>query len=299
MSIRATLISLVMARTIRPLFDSIEDVGGFREKLSKAAGLNPGLPERVSVTKDVIAGVPCEWLRIEPSRPARVLMYLHGGGYVSGGADSHRNLAWRLAEAASMSVLLVEYRLAPEHPFPAGLEDATACYRQLLEQGYGADDIAVGGDSAGGGLTLALLLNLKNLGLPLPDRGILLSPWLDLSMSGDSLVSNASSDVMLTPKALRTCAALYLGQRDSQAPLASPLFGDLRGLPPLLVHASTTEVLLSDAERLVHMVEAQGGDIQLSLWKKMPHVFQVFAGRIPEGQEAIRQLGEFLDRPNR
>ncbi len=299
MSIRAALISRVMARTIRPLFDSVADITGFRDKLAKAAGLNTGVPKGVDVTSEAIAGVPCEWVQVQSGRAAsdsaRVLLYLHGGGYVSGGADSHRNLAWRLAQASGMAVLMVEYRLAPEHPFPAGLDDATLCYRSLLDQGFNPENIAIGGDSAGGGLALALLLNLKNLGLPMPAKAILLSPWLDLSLTGDSLGTNIVTDVMLTPKALQTCAGFYLGQRDPEAPLASPLFGDLKGLPPLLVHASSSELLLSDSTRLVTAVEAQGGAIELTVWPKMPHVFQVFAGRIPEGNEAIRQLGAFLD----
>jgi acetyl esterase/lipase len=164
----------------------------------------------------------------------------------------------------------------------------------LLEQGYNAEDIALGGDSAGGGLAVALLLNLKNRGLPLPSRAVLLSPWVDLTLSGDSLATNLDTDVMLTPRGLTQMARFYLGGRDPRAPLASPLFGDLRGLPPLLVHVSDSELLLSDGQRLATTVESLGGHVELTIWPRMPHVFQVLAGRLPEGRQAIAALGEFL-----
>jgi monoterpene epsilon-lactone hydrolase len=297
MSIRAKLISLIMARTVRPLFDRVEAITEFRTALGRAERLGAAPPKTISVTPATIADRPCEWITAPGATPGHVLLYLHGGGYVAGGLDSHRDIAWRLAEAAAVTVLLVDYRLAPEHPFPAALDDASACYRYLLDEGFEADKIFIGGDSAGGGLALATLINLKNLGLPLPAKGILLSPWVDLSLSGDSLTSNGETDVMLTARALHDMARMYLGTRDARAPLASPLFGDLRGLPPLLVHASSSELLLSDAERLVRLVETQGGDIALTVWPRMPHVFQLLASRIPEGRQAITQLAEFLRQP--
>ena len=296
MSIRAKLISLIMARTLRPLFDRVANIAEFRSALAKAERLGAAPPTTITVPPVIIADRPCEWISAPRATPGQVLLYLHGGGYVAGGLDSHREIAWRLAEAAAITVLLVDYRLAPEQPFPAALEDACACYRYLLDQGYAAPAMHIGGDSAGGGLALATLLNLKNLGLPLPASAILLSPWVDLSLSGDILTGNAATDVMLTSQALHDMAEMYLGGRDARAPLASPLFGDLRGLPPMLVHASSSELLRSDAERLVRLVEAQGGDIVLTLWPHMPHVFQLLAARIPEGRLAISQLAVFLNR---
>ena len=294
MSIRAKVISYLSRRAIRPHFDQVEDVDAFRLHLASAGRFSSAPPKHIQVSHETISELPCEWLQAPASGASRVLLYLHGGGYVAGGLDSHRELAWRLAEAAGLMVLLVDSPLAPEHPFPAALDQVTQCYRALLEQGYEAGDIALGGDSAGGGLALALLLNLKNRGLPLPYRAILLSPWVDLTLSGDSMVTNVGTDVMLTPRGLTKMAGFYLSERDAKAPLASPIFGDLSGLPPLLVHVSDTELLLSDAQRLVAAVELQGGSVELTIWPRMPHVFQLLAARIPEGKQAIAALGEFL-----
>jgi acetyl esterase/lipase len=287
----------LLRKTVQPHFDEVENIDAFREHLQAATRLNSAPPAHIQINQETIGGLPCEWLQAPERGAERILFYLHGGGYVGGGLNSHRDIAWRLAEAAGQRVLLVDYPLAPEHPFPEALDQVTQCYRALLGQGYGASDIAVGGDSAGGGLALALLLNLKNRGLPLPYRAILLSPWVDLSLSGDSLATNVATEVLLTPRALRQMASFYLGQRDASAALASPLFGDLRGLPPLLIQVSSTELLLSDGERLAAAVEAAGGIVELSVWPDMPHVFQVLAARIPEGKLAIAALGAFLAAP--
>jgi len=294
MSIRAALISFFMKRTIKKQFDAIDDVVAFRESMSESGNLSGSVPDRVSSTPQTINGVPCEWVTLEETDQNRVLLYLHGGGYVFGGPDSHRDIAWRLAEAAGMRVLVADYRLAPENPFPAAVDDATACYRWLLEEGFSANEIAIGGDSAGGGLAAATMIQLKNLGLPQPRCGILLSPWLDLTVSGQSVETNAEDDAMLTANALTTMAKHYLGDWDRKAPLASPLFADLSGLPPILIHVGSTEILLSDSERFTERLNAAGSSVRLDIWPKMPHVFQVFAARVPEGKQAIAQLGEFL-----
>ncbi|MDZ7685655.1 MAG: alpha/beta hydrolase [Gammaproteobacteria bacterium] len=259
--------------------------------MANARRMAPKTPKHVKVESLMIGDVPCEWLG---PKSDRALMYLHGGGYVFGGLDSHRDLGWRLAEASGMRVLMVDYRLAPENPFPAAIEDASECYRWLIEQGYAAEQLAIGGDSAGGGLTLATLLNIKNLGMPMPHSAILLSPWCDLSMSGDSISLNAESDSMLAVGGLKKCAEAYLGDRDRRAPFASPLFGDLSGLPPMLIQVGSTEILLSDSRRLADKLKAAGSEAALEVWPNMPHVFQVFAARVPEGKQAIRNLGEFL-----
>jgi epsilon-lactone hydrolase len=295
MSIRASLISFLMRRTVKAQLENIgDDVPAFRERMSSANGLMPKLPKDAIVEKIDVEGVDCEWVSVDGADPKRILMYLHGGGYVFGGFDSHRDLAYRLSSASGMKVLLVDYRLAPENQFPAAVEDATACYRWLLSQGYEPEQIAIGGDSAGGGLTLSTLVNLKNLGVSQPAGAILLSPWLDLSASGNSVATNARADAMLSPVSLDSFARLYLGDLDRKAPLASPLFADLSGLPAILVHVGSTEILLSDAQRLVENIQGVGGEIALDVWPKMPHVFQLFSGRIPEGKAAIEQLGQFI-----
>jgi monoterpene epsilon-lactone hydrolase len=298
-SIRSALISAVLRRTLKKQFDNIGDVTEFRHKMASAGGLASKTPDNVFVSAvkvptDSASEIHCEWLQMKQVSSEPVLIYLHGGGYIFGGLDSHRDIAWRLAEAGAVRVLNVGYRLAPEHPFPAALEDAIACYKWLLASGVSPNQVAIGGDSAGGGLAVATLVNIKNLGLPMPNCAILLSPWTDLSLSGDSVQANANSDVMLTPSALKEMADQYLGERDRKAPLASPLFADLSDLPAIFIQASESEILLSDAQRLETKILAAGGEAKLETWPKMPHVWQVLAARIPEGKTAIVKLGEFL-----
>ena len=289
------MISFVLRRTLRKQFDTLdEDVTGLRELLADSSRMSPDLPEDVTITEADADGVPAEWVSYGKINPKQVILYLHGGGYIVGTPEGYRDLAWRIGGEAGRRMLLVDYRLAPENRFPAAVEDATTAYRWLLAEGHSPQDIVVGGDSAGGGLAMALLLNLKNLGVPLPAGAFLLSPWVDLTTSGDSMESNEKSDVMLTPGSLRTMASHYLGDLDPRAPLASPLYGDLSGLPPILVHASSSEVLLSDAERLVNRIRESGGEAQLDVFAKMPHVLQVLASRIPEGKTAITQVAEFI-----
>ncbi|MFT5208641.1 MAG: monoterpene epsilon-lactone hydrolase [Flavobacterium sp.] len=294
MSIRAALLSFILKRTLKKQFDTIEDVVSFRQKMTEAGSLGGDTPDRINIVPQVLNGVPCEWVTTEKTDQNQVLLYLHGGGYVFGSPESHRDLAWRLADESGMRVLMVDYRLAPENPFPAALDDTTQCYRWLLDEGFSPNSIAIGGDSAGGGLALASLVNMKNLGLTLPNSGILLSPWLDLSVSGESLETNADADAILTPYALRSMAEHYLGGLDRTAALASPLFADLSDLPPLLIHVGSTEILLSDTERVRDIIKESGGQVITKIWPKMPHVFQVLASRIPEGKVAISELSTFL-----
>ena len=255
----------------------------------------PGkIPENVSTETVDAGGVPAEWVTIAGVSNDHVMLYLHGGGYVFGGPDSHRDLAWRLAKECGIRVLVADYRLAPEHPFPGAVDDATACYRWLLAEGYIADNLVVAGDSAGGGLSVALMVNLRNLGLPLPKAAVLISPWTDLSGSGESMKTNADADPMLAPAAIDRFARYYLGDRDPQAPLASPVFADLSALPPMFVLVGSTEVLLSDSERLVERVNEAGGKASLDIWPRMPHVFPLLAGLIPEGRKAVSDIGEFV-----
>ncbi|MBV1878421.1 MAG: alpha/beta hydrolase [Pseudomonadales bacterium] len=294
MSLRASFISFIMRRTIKKQFDNLQDVTALRESMAGSSRLSGPIPDKVTTTPQVIDGVPCEWITLADTDQNKVLMYLHGGGYVLGGPDSHRDLGWRLAETSGMRVLMVDYRLAPEHRFPAAIDDALGCYRWLLGEGFAADKIAIGGDSAGGGLAAATLVNIKNFGLPQPGCAILLSPWADLSGSGESVKENAKADAMLTEKALTTMAEHYLDGRDVKAPLASPVYADLSGLAPMLIHVGSTEILLSDATRIAEKVTATGGSAEIEVWPKMPHVFQMFASRVPEGGRAIAKLGVFL-----
>ncbi len=296
MSLRASLFCFLLRHLVKHQFDGIpEDVVAFRARMNSAARLAPTPPKAV-LTESVQAGdVPCEWVQYGEANE-HVLLYLHGGGYVFGNLDSHRDIAWRLSKGTGARVLLADYRLAPEHPFPAALEDATACFRWLLEQSITPEDIAIAGDSAGGGLAVATMVNLRNLGLSLPSAAILMSPWTDLSGGGESIRTHTELDPMLSAAALGAMAKLYLGDRDQKAPLASPVFADLSGLPPMMVQVGSTEVLLSDADRLVARVNATDGEGVLDIWPDMPHSFQIYGGRIPEAREAIERLSSFLTR---
>ena len=285
--------TLVMRHTVKKWLKNMpSDPDRFREHLASVSGLLPSPSSKANITSLEIGNIQCEWIRFGERTGNQVMLYLHGGGYALGLIESHRNFASHLAAAAGISLLLPHYRLAPEAPFPAALEDVTECYRWLLEEGHDPMDISVGGDSAGGGLTMALLVNLRNQGLPMPNAGILLSPWADLSGSGDSYGRNAAVDPMLSPSVLDKFARFYVGERDLKAPLVSPIYADLRGLPAIFVQVGSTEVLLSDSERLVDRLNQEGGDAHLNVWPDMPHVFQLFM--IPESETAITKLSAFL-----
>jgi monoterpene epsilon-lactone hydrolase len=291
MSIRASLLSLFMRLTIKKQMATLDDPVAFRER---PGGFGGKTPESVKSTPVDAGGVPSEWVEWPGAPEDSAILYFHGGGYVFGDRDSYRDIAWRLGRESGSKVLVVDYRLAPENRFPAAVDDATDSYRWLLEQGFAPDRIAVAGDSAGGGLAVALMVNLKNLGMALPKAAVLMSPWADLAMTGTSMLVNARSDAMLSPEALSIFVSYYLGDTNPKAPLASPVFADLSGLPPTLVLVGSKEVLLSDSETLVEKINATGGNARLSVWPKMPHVFPILASIIPEGKKAVSDMAEFL-----
>lgn len=252
------------------------------------------LPEHVEITEVAAGGVPSEWVRVPASRDDAVVMYLHGGGYVIGSPRTHRNLTWRLAEQAEVRVLAVDYRLAPEHPFPAAVDDAVAAYRFLLGSGIDPARIVIAGDSAGGGLTIATLLRLRDDGLPQPAAGAALSPWTDLALTGASMDSEDEGDPMVRRAGLARMAGWYLDGADAREPHASPLYGDLTGLAPLLVHVGEVEVLRDDATRIAEAATAAGVDVELCVFPEMIHVFQVFAGLFPEADEGVAVLAGWI-----
>jgi len=253
------------------------------------------------VRRTAAPGVPCEWLLAKGADPDRRLLYIHGGGWTAGGLDSHRPLSARISAASGCAVLAVDYRLAPEHPFPAGLDDCVATYRWLRENGPNgaapARSVFVAGDSAGGNLTLALLHALKQRGLPLPNAAVPISAATDFLATGDSFRTRAERDPIIGggPEAIRTLGAIYLqGRAKPEDPLASPLYGDFRGLPPLLVQVGDAEVLLDDSTRVAEKARAAGVDVTLEVWPDMPHVWHAFAPFLPEASRAIEQLGAFV-----
>ncbi len=223
----------------------------------------------------------------------RCLLYLHGGGYCLGDLDTHKELMARLAVAAGVGVLGVDYRLAPENPYPAAVDDAVDSYQWLLKQGFPSDRIAIAGDSAGGGLTLATLLSLNMRDLPQPACAALLSPWTDLAATGDSIQTRLEADPMIEPSGIHAMAANYRAGKPADHPLISPLYGDLSGLPPLLVQVGENEILLDDSTRLRQRADMVGTPLELRIYAGAFHVFQAFPS-VPEADEAVAEIGAFM-----
>ena len=239
-------------------------------------------------------GVTAEWVAADGASDSRVVLYFHGGGYIIGSPRTHRPMLAHLSRDSGARVLSLDYRLAPEHPFPAPVEDAVASYRWLLSEGYDPSRIALAGDSAGGGLTVAALVQIRYLGLPVPAAGVCVSPWVDMEGLGESMETRAEADPMIVREGLLLSAKTYLGGADPRAPLAAPLYADLRGLPPLLIQVGDAEVLLDDSTRLAGVAREAGVKVQMDVWDDMIHVWPLFAPILPEGKQAIAQAGEFI-----
>ncbi|MEY2569202.1 MAG: epsilon-lactone hydrolase [Actinomycetota bacterium] len=237
-------------------------------------------------------GVPAEWVTAPGARTDAVILYLHGGGYAIGSINTHRMLAANISRAAGLRVLLIDYRLAPEHPHPAAVEDATAAYRWLLSQGIDAAKLAISGDSAGGGLTVATLLALRDAGDPLPACAAPMSPWVDMEQSAESYTTRGELDPMVSAVGLKEMADWYLAGQDTRTPYASPVHADLKGLPPMLVQVGDHEVLLDDAITLVERINDAGGDAMCEVGEECFHVYQAFP--VPEATEAIARLAAFV-----
>ena len=252
------------------------------------------LPEDAVFEQVGAGGVSAEWISTPGVADDRVVMYLHGGGYMIGSMRTHRSPLAYLSRVSGTRVLGLNYRLAPEHPFPAALEDSVAAYCWLLGEGIAPGRIVIGGDSCGGGLTIATLVALKYFGHPLPAGGISHSGWTDLAHTGGSFEAKAEVDPILDRDMLEGMAAAYLGERSRTTPLASPYYADLSGLPPLLVQVGTAEVLLDDSLRLADKAKAAGVDVTLEVWDDMPHVWQAFVSFLPEAKQALESCGDFV-----
>ena len=252
------------------------------------------IPADVLVTDVTAGGVPAHWLDAPGADPGRVLLFLHGGGFELGSVRSDGELAARLGRASGMRVLFPEYRLAPEHPFPAAIDDVLAAWRWLrTDQNLDAASMAVAGDSAGGGLATALLVATRDAGEAGPAAAVLMSPTVDLTSSGASMTERVDQDPISTPDLLRELAAGYLAGADPKTPLASPLFASLAGLPPLLIQVGTADLLLSDAERLAAAAAGAGVDVTRQGGDGLPHVYPLLLGT-PEAAQATEQTGKFL-----
>ena len=268
-------------------------IEGSREQYEKFVSQFP-VDADMTVERVNAGGVAGEWVSVPGASKDRVVVWLHGGGYVIGSTRTHRELSGRLSRATGARVLCLDYRLSPENPFPAPVEDAMMAYRWLLSNGTEPKKIMFGGESAGGGLTVSALVALRYVGEPLPAGGVCMSSWADLAHTGNSIKANAAVDPSLTLAGLNAFAQSYLGDRDRRAPLASPLYADLRELPPLLVMVGSVEIILDDSIRLVERAKAAGVDATLEVWEDMPHNWHTYAAILPEGQKAIDRVGEFV-----
>jgi acetyl esterase/lipase len=269
------------------------DIAGRRARMDALADYFP-VPDGTEVEPGKLGGIGGEWVRARRARRDAVLLYLHGGGYVLGSPKSHRHIVAAISEAGGLSVFAADYRLAPEHPFPAAVDDGVAAYKGLLDSGIAADKLAIAGDSAGGGLTLATLLALRDKKLPMPACAIAISPWADLSQGGEAYRTRIKRDPMITKNGLDEMAAAYLGGADAKTPLASPAFAEFTGLPPLLIQVGTEEALHSDAEAVKARAEEANVEVSFESWAGMIHVWHAFHPILSEGRDAIARIGAYL-----
>ena len=242
----------------------------------------------------IVGGVQCEWIVPDRCDASKVLVYFHGGGYAAGSPNTHRPQVSHMLQGVGITCLSVDYRLSPEHKYPAPIEDATAVYQALLQQGYKPENIAFGGDSAGGGVTLGTLLYLRDNNIPLPNCAIAISPWVDLTMSGDSHQKNKDVDPMLILEGFHVWSQHYMGDADPKSPYASPIFHDLSGLPPIYIQVGEEEMLLDDSVRFATKAGVDGTEVKLEIFPKLFHVFHGFWLILPEARAANKKLGEYL-----
>jgi monoterpene epsilon-lactone hydrolase len=282
-------------RTLRELLGGF-DLSGLTPQERRAAMASAAAPPPEGTVVDPVEanGVPAEWVVAAGVPADRSLLFFHGGAYHMGSAATLRHLLALVSDAAQARVLSVDYRLAPEHPFPAAVDDALAAYRWLLARGSDAGRVAIAGDSSGGGLTLATLVALRDAGEPMPAAAVAISPWADLEMAGESLRTRAAVDVMVKPDGLREAADWYLAGQDPRHPYALPVHADLRGLPPILIHVGDAEILLDDSTRFAASASAAGVEVTLEVWDDMPHVWHTFAGLLPEADQAVERIGRWL-----
>jgi monoterpene epsilon-lactone hydrolase len=289
-SLQSRVLRLVL-NVRRAIIDWEAPVDRFRAAVKRSARFFEP-PRDVGIEPVVVEGVPCEWLVPPDASPRTVVLYLHGGGWTLGWTNVHRRMVAHLCRAAAVRALAVDYRLAPEHPFPAALEDCLTAYRWLLGSGTSPRDVVVAGDSAGGNLTLATLMSVRDAGGPLPAAAVCIGPMTDLEGTGKSF--RTKKDATLTAEFALLMARHYAGGQDVRLPLLSPFHGDLRGLPPLLIHAGGEEILLGDATRFADKARADGVDVSLVVWPGMWHVWHMFAPSLPEARQAIDGIGAFI-----
>ena len=257
---------------------------------------NKSIPNEVKFEQIDAGGVPAEWVITPKAKDTKqVIFYLFSGGYMWGSIRTRRFVPYLLGKETNLRCLIIGYRLAPEHPFPAALDDSFAAYKWLLSTGITSNNIIIAGASAGGGLAVATMVKLKELGLPLPTAGVLLSPWADLACKGESLETNVKFSPF-GPVLVEIMANAYLNGEEPTNPYASPIHADLKGLPPLLIHVGSIEILLDDSISLAKQAKSAGVDVTLEIWEGMPHVFHNFGDKIPDSKNAIEKINRFVQR---
>ena len=292
-SIRARIVRWITGRYIQRLDVHSADVLKLRRRLDLFGSLLMKA-FRVKLERTTINGLYAEWLRPKKARRGKVLLYLHGGAYVMGSCRSHRQMVSHIARAAGIDALVPEYRLSPEHKFPDAIDDAVGVYRELLATGFKPEDIVISGDSAGGGLTVATLLTLRDSGDPMPAAAVLLSPFLDVTASGDSATSRAEKDPWFHASDMKVVVDHYCDESLVRDPRVSPVFANVDGLPPVYIQVGDHEILLSDSTRFADNLREKGGVVKIEIWPEMWHVFQLFIGKMPEARRAINKIGEYV-----
>jgi epsilon-lactone hydrolase len=296
MSLSAEILRLGLRFFVKRRLTPDPQIDELRRRMETVLWVTPRPPRGTQAINLNADGVKVVRIATPQSLDERYILYLHGGGYVMGSPPHYRDFIWRIARVATARVVCPYYRLAPEHRFPAALDDAVTSYSWLLAQGAAPRRLVIMGDSAGGGLALATLLRLRDEGLPLPAAAVALSPWTDLALTGDSIRSNAGADLTLEFQRTASFARHYLGSADPRHPYASPLYGDPAGLPPILIQVGSDEILRDDSVRMADKLRAAGSPVEIEIWPRMPHVWQLFARVLPEGRRAIRRIGAFVQR---
>ncbi|MFW5687672.1 MAG: alpha/beta hydrolase [Bacteroidota bacterium] len=277
----------------KEVFDGNTSIARFREQCEKGAARYGRIPRDIIIRKDRLNGINMEYHTPTGAPEDKIILYLHGGGYVSGSCNDHRGFVAKFANYTGFTCLLFEYRLAPEHPFPAALEDSLKVYQHLLSSGYAPEKIVLAGESAGGGLTLALLLAIKSQELPLPKAAVAISPWTDLTCSSGSYTSK--NKVSAAPlNSWTVFSNYYVGGDSASNPFISPLFGELAGLPPILVNSGVDDELFEDGEKFYHKAKAAGVDVRFRAGKGMLHCYPLLAPMFPEATEAMNEIVDFI-----
>jgi epsilon-lactone hydrolase len=293
MSARAEALRLVLRLLKKLRRDRQLPIGTVRRRLQRLEHVVPGPPAGTRTEVIDADGIGAVRIAVAQAHDDACILQFHGGGYIVGSAPLYRDFTWRIGKTARASVLYFDYRLAPEHPFPAALDDAVKVYRWLAKR-IEPRRIAFVGDSAGGGLAFATLYRLRDEGIRLPGAAVAISPWTDLALTGDSLRSNAKTDPMMDATRFAAIADCYLAGADPQNPYTSPLYGDGSGLPPTLIQVGSDEVLLDDSLRMAARLKAAGCKVEIEVWPRMPHAWHLYARILPEGREAIEHIGRFV-----